>query len=81
MRVEVRYFASLVDRTGCSAESVEIEPGADVAALWRALLLRHPALDGLTFRPLAACDMEYAEWGRPLQGVREVAFLPPLSGG
>ena len=81
MRVEVRFFASLVDSTGCSSESVEIEPASDVAALWRALVRRHPALGDLPFRPLVACDMDYAEWERPLGGVREVAFLPPVSGG
>jgi molybdopterin converting factor small subunit len=30
---------------------------------------------------MAACDREYATWDRPLAGVREVAFLPPVSGG
>ena len=81
MRVEVRFFASLVDRTGCSAASVEIGSAADVAALWSALVELHPGLGHLPFRPLVACDMDYAEWERPLAGVREVAFLPPVSGG
>ena len=81
MRVEVRFFASLVDHTGCSAESVEIDSAADVAALWSALVERHPGLGDLPFHPLVACDMDYAEWERPLAGVREVAFLPPVSGG
>ena len=81
MQVDVRYFASLVDRTGRTGESIELHPGADVEELWRELLERHPELDTLGYRPLVACDREYAAWDRSLDGVREVAFLPPVSGG
>ena len=81
MTVRVRYFASLADRAGTPAESVEVDGTADVAALWSSLVERHPGLAGVSTRPLAACDMEYAAWDRPLRGVREVAFLPPVSGG
>ena len=81
MTVEVRFFASLVERAGLSVESVEVEPATDVTALWQMLIERHPALGDLSFRPLVACDLEYAAWDRRLDGVREVAFLPPVSGG
>jgi molybdopterin synthase sulfur carrier subunit len=79
--VEVRYFASLAQRAGCAKETVEVQDGADVAALWQVLERRHPELAGVGFRPLAACDLTYADWDRRLDGVREVAFLPPVSGG
>jgi molybdopterin converting factor small subunit len=79
--VEVRYFASLVDRAGCGSEQLTVEPGEDVARLWQRLVERHPALSSLGYRPLVACDCEYAAWERRLAGVREVAFLPPFSGG
>lgn len=81
MRIEVRYFASLADTTGVGRESVEVEAGADVRALWETLRRRHPALAETDYRPMVACDLEYAEWDRSLEGVREVAFLPPVSGG
>jgi molybdopterin converting factor small subunit len=81
MVVEVRFFASLVDRVDGPTETVEIEPGSDVHTLWDALVERHPRLGELPYRPMVACDMVYAEWDRKLQGVREVAFLPPVSGG
>jgi molybdopterin converting factor small subunit len=80
-KLEVRYFASLVDMTGCSSEQVEFDGSQDVEALWRELIRRHPALDSLGFRPLVACDLQYADWERRLEDVREVAFLPPVSGG
>lgn len=81
MRVEVLYFASLAERAGTKGETLEITPGADVAALWELVRARHPAIAPAGFRPMAACDMRYAPFTRPLDGVREVAFLPPVSGG
>jgi molybdopterin synthase sulfur carrier subunit len=79
--VRVRYFASLTERTGCSAETVEVDPGTDVAALWSRLTGQHPRLAEIAYRPLVALDLVYAAWSDPLDGVREVAFLPPVSGG
>lgn len=81
MTVDVRFFASLADSTGASTDRVEMPEGADVTALWDALVERYPALASTPFRPLVACDMEYAGWDAALEGVREVAFLPPVSGG
>jgi molybdopterin synthase sulfur carrier subunit len=81
MIVRVLYFASLRERAGAAAETVEVDETADVAALWEALLSRHPQLRDVRIRPLAACDMTYVSWDRPLRGVSEVAFLPPVSGG
>jgi len=81
MSVEVRWFASLSETVGRSDERIELAPGSDVSALWAALVARHPALGALGYRPLVACDREYAGWDRALDGVDEVAFLPPVSGG
>jgi molybdopterin synthase sulfur carrier subunit len=81
MTVEVRFFASLAERAGCATESVELSDTADVAELWRLLVMRHPGLEQAGYRPLVACDMVYAGWDTSLKGVREVAFLPPVSGG
>jgi molybdopterin converting factor subunit 1 len=79
--VRVLYFASLKDRAGVSEETIDVAETFDVAALWATLQQRHPRLREVTTRPLAACDMTYAAWDRPLCGVLEVAFLPPVSGG
>ena len=81
MNVDVRFFASLADSTGTTSVSVELPAGADIRELWRLLTERYPALESSRIRPLVACDMEYATWDAPLDGVREVAFLPPVSGG
>jgi molybdopterin converting factor small subunit len=81
MRLKVRYFASLADITGCAEESLEAEPTADLEQLWELLVDRHPALGELVYRPMVACDLEYSSWEQHLQGVREVALLPPVGGG
>jgi molybdopterin synthase sulfur carrier subunit len=81
MRIEVRLFASLADQAGSAVETIEAPAGTDVAGLWRLLAARHPRLASTPYRPMAACDLEYADWDRVLDGVREVAFLPPVSGG
>jgi len=78
--LRVRYFASLADGAGCGGEEFEVPAGADVAALWRLVVARHPDL-ARAARPLAACDLAWAPWDRGLDGVAEVAFLPPVSGG
>jgi len=81
MKITVRYFASLADRTGTAQETIEVEPGTDLATLWESLGRRHPRLAESSFRPLVARDMQYADWNDSVDGTREVAFLPPVSGG
>lgn len=81
MKIRILFFASLKDRAGTAEETVDLPEGADVAAAWNAAVARHPALGELRSRPAAACDMAYVGWDRSLEGVVEVAFLPPVSGG
>ena len=81
MTVRVLYFAALADRAGRREEVVELVPGLDVAGLWRRLTTIHPRLAEVTPPPMAACDLVRADGSRLLDGVREVAFLPPFSGG
>ena len=79
--IEVRYFASLTDLTGRQQERVDLPDGATVEDLWRRLVERYPRLGELSYRPMVACDLEYAAWTDALDGVGEVGFLPPVSGG
>lgn len=81
MRVEILYFASLKERTGTARETVEVDPALDLRGLWERLVLLHPRLAEVKPHPAAACDREYCTWDRSLEGVTEVAFLPPVSGG
>jgi molybdopterin converting factor subunit 1 len=81
MEVRFRLFASLAEKTGTAAGTMELTSEATVRDLWEALVTRFPALAETGFAPMVACDMEYAGWDSVLQDVDEVAFLPPVSGG
>jgi len=81
MLLQIKLFASLAETAGCSADSMEVHASADVSDLWRLLTVRYPALQEIRYRPLVACDLEYVSWEKQLEGVEEVAFLPPVSGG
>lgn len=79
--LRIRWFASLVDHTGVSAERIEVSSGQTVEQIWDDCVRRYPGLADLSFRPAAALDLEYASWSAELDGVEELAFLPPVSGG
>ena len=81
MLIRYRLFASLAEAAGETGGSAELPGNAAVQDLWEELERRHPVLAGLGYRPMVACDMEYASWESGLAGVGEVAFLPPVSGG
>ncbi len=81
MEIRYRLFSSLAEKTGTADGVVTLPAGATVRDLWAELGRRFPVLEDTGFRPMAACDMEYADWDSALDGVDQVAFLPPVSGG
>ena len=81
MEVRFRLFASLAEKSGQTEGSVELPRRSTARDLWKELGRRFPALSDTGFVPMVACDMEYAGWDTDLDGVVEVAFLPPVSGG
>lgn len=78
--VKVLLFAALREAAGAAEVELEIEASEPTAADVRAALdRRFPALAGIPAAP--AIDLEYAEPSAPLGAAREIAFLPPVSGG
>ncbi|GGD37852.1 molybdopterin converting factor subunit 1 [Sinisalibacter lacisalsi] len=81
--LDVLYFAWVRERIGEPRERVETG-AATVADLVDELRAREDRY-ALAFSDLSALrvavDQELAEWDSPLQGVREVAFFPPMTGG
>ena len=76
MRITVKLFAALRERAGGGHRELELEPGALVADVWRALALGdEPA--GIAY----ARNREYAARDQPLTDGDEVAVIPPVSGG
>lgn len=83
MSVTVLYFAWLRERIGVPREVVETS-APTVAALIDELSRREERY-ALAFSDLAsvrvAVDQELSDFDASLDGVREVAFFPPMTGG
>lgn len=81
--IDVLYFAWLRERIGLPKERVETE-ATTVAALVEELRAREERY-ALAFADLSAVrvalDQELSDFDASLDGVREVAFFPPMTGG
>ncbi|MCB1347391.1 MAG: molybdopterin converting factor subunit 1 [Maritimibacter sp.] len=81
--IEVLYFAWVRERIGEARERVETQ-AATVVDLVEELRGRE-ARYALAFSDLSALrvalDQELSDFDSPLDGVREVAFFPPMTGG
>ena len=81
--MDVMYFAWVRERVGLPKEKVETS-AATVAELVEELKSREDRY-AAAFADLSALrvalDQELSDFDAPLEGVREVAFFPPMTGG
>jgi molybdopterin synthase sulfur carrier subunit len=81
--MDVLYFAWVRERIGLPRERVETS-AATVADLVAELSTREERY-AAAFADLSALrvalDQELSDFDAPLEGVREVAFFPPMTGG
>lgn len=81
--MDILYFAWVRERIGQPKERVEHAP-ATVRELVEALRGREERY-AAAFADLSALrvavDQELADFDAPLEGAREVAFFPPMTGG
>ncbi len=81
--MDVLYFAWVRERIGVPKERVETS-ATTVAALVDELRAREERYQA-AFADLSALrvavDQELTDFDAPLDGVREVAFFPPMTGG
>jgi molybdopterin synthase sulfur carrier subunit len=81
--IEVLYFAWLRERAGVARETV-VTDAATVADLVAELAARDDA-HARAFADLravrVAVDQVLTGFDTPLDGVREIAFFPPMTGG
>lgn len=75
-QITVRYFASLRERLGRAEEVFHLEGLRTVADVWERATGEPPPAN-----TLAAVNLEYADFSRPLRDGDEVAFFPPVTGG
>ncbi len=76
MHVKLLAFAQAGDRLGFRERLVECAPQDSP----RAILARIDANFG-TEHLRVAVDEEYCDWDRPIGEAREIALIPPVSGG
>ncbi|WP_090114807.1 molybdopterin converting factor subunit 1 [Limimaricola pyoseonensis] len=81
--MEVVYFAWVRERIGVPRESVETEAAtvADLVEELRGREKRYAAAFADVSALRVALDQELSEFDAALEGVREVAFFPPMTGG
>lgn len=83
MKLEVVYFAWVRERIGVPRETVDTKAGT-VAELVKELQAREARYE-LAFQDVSAVrvalDQVLSDFDAPLDGVREVAFFPPMTGG
>jgi molybdopterin synthase sulfur carrier subunit len=81
--IDVLYFAWLRERIGEPKEAIETE-AETVAELVEELKARSEA-HALAFSDMSAVrvavDQDLTEMSASLEGAREVAFFPPMTGG
>ncbi len=83
MRVDILYFAWLRERIGVPRETVETEARtvAELVAQLSAMDDWHAAAFADLTAVRAAVDQQLSALDAPLDGAREVAFFPPMTGG
>ncbi|MDQ2093843.1 molybdopterin converting factor subunit 1 [Rhodalgimonas zhirmunskyi] len=81
--MQILYFAWVRERIGEARETVETE-ATTVTELIEELRARDPRY-AAAFADLSALrvalDQDLSDFDAPLDGVREVAFFPPMTGG
>jgi len=81
--MEVLYFAWVRERIGVPRETVQTAAAtvADLIEELRGREARYEAAFADLGALRVALDQELADFNAPLEGVREVAFFPPMTGG
>ncbi|WP_026380973.1 molybdopterin converting factor subunit 1 [Afifella pfennigii] len=85
MSLDLRYFAWVRERIGHAEETVE--PPAEIATVGELIAWLSARDEGYAAAFAvpevirAARDQEHVEHDAPIEGAREIAFFPPMTGG
>lgn len=77
----VLLFASAKESVGQDSVDLELAADATVADLRKQLVADYPVLSDLVTRSHVAVDQQFALDDTPVNAAREVALIPPVSGG
>lgn len=79
--VDVLLFAGLREIARCESVPVDLAEGATAGDLLRALARQYPALAPRLPPCRVAVDHTFVDNEQPVTGARELAVIPPVSGG
>jgi molybdopterin synthase catalytic subunit len=80
-QVRVLFFATLKDRAGTRAVTLELPESSRVKDLKRMLQQDYPALDAALDSALVSVNKEFAFDEDAIPAEAEIAMFPPVSGG
>lgn len=81
MQVNILLFATLKDRAGTSRLTLDVDEGATINDVRRALVERFPHMDVNVEYAIASLNRDFAADTDTVNAGDEVAFFPPVSGG
>ena len=81
MKIRLKMFAILKDRSGVSEIELELPEAATVADAVSLIRQRFEAIAELLPQVAAAVNLSYAERSHVLRDGDELALIPPVSGG
>jgi molybdopterin converting factor subunit 1 len=81
LKVRVRMFGALTERTGTSEEVLDIPDGTVAGDVLSILAQQHPSLSELAGQVRVAVNLEVAPSDQQLVEDDEIALLPPVAGG
>lgn len=79
--MNVLYFAQAAAAAGCREETWPTPSCLSLDAFWDEAIRRHPALAPFRAHARVACGFEYLAPEQTIDPARDVAILPPVSGG
>ena len=77
----VRIFAAARETLGVNELAVPLRPAATVADLRQALCERYPEIARIVGHSAISLDDQYAADAAPIDVDRQIALIPPVSGG
>ncbi len=81
MKIRLKMFAILKDRSGVSEIDLELPAGATVGDAISLIRQRFAAIAELLPKAAAAVNLSYVERSHILRDGDELALIPPVSGG
>ena len=81
MNQRVLLFASAKDSVGQDYVDLDLAADSTVADLRKQLVAQYPVLSDLVARSHIAVDQQFAPEDKQITNAREVALIPPVSGG